>query len=73
MHEWKRIFSDRKRRAVMLCIPLLCLFLFFFQKCSGRFGNLIPDARDYRMLLEAHQGETPEQIVESFPDRWLIS
>ena len=51
MNEWRRIISDRKRRLAMLCIPLLCLFLFFYQKCDGNFPSLITDAQEYRNLL----------------------
>lgn len=43
MNEWKRIISDRKRLMAILCIPLLCLALFFFQKCDGDFGTLLTD------------------------------
>ena len=48
MYEWIRIFSDRKRRLAILSIPLVCLCLFFYQKCGGNFGALLTDARDYR-------------------------
>ncbi len=68
MNEWKRIFSDRKRRIAMLCIPLVCLVLFFFQKCDGNFGALVTDAQDYRAQLESY--ESPEQIVEAMGKSW---
>ena len=53
MNEWKRIISNRRRLSAMLCIPLVCLVLFFWQKCSGDFGTLLTDAAQYRSLVEA--------------------
>lgn len=73
MNEWKRIFSDPKRRTAILCIPIVCLALFFYQKCDGDFGSLVADARDYRDLLEAYSGSTPAQIVEAFSDNWSLT
>lgn len=73
MNEWKRIFSDRKRRLALLCIPILCLFLFFYQKCDGNFPALITEAQEYRELLAAYSDCTPAEIVEAFPDPWSIT
>ena len=73
MNEWKRIFSDRRRRLAMLCIPLLCLFLFFYQKCGGNFPALITGTREYRELLAEYADSTPAEIVEAFPDPWSIT
>lgn len=73
MNEWKRIFSHRKRRLAMLCIPLLCLCLFFYQKCGGNFLALITDAQEYRELLATYSDCTPGEIVEAFPDPWSIT
>lgn len=73
MNEWKRIFSDPRRRLAMLCIPLLCLFLFFYQKCGGDFPALITDAREYRELLAEYADSAPAEIVEAFPDPWSIT
>ncbi len=73
MNEWKRIISDRKRLIAILCIPLLCLALYFYQKCDGDFGTLLTDAEEYRELLEAYSGSTPEQIVEAFSDNWSLT
>ena len=70
MYEWIRIFSDRKRRLAFLCIPLVCLFLFFYQKCGGNFGALLTDARDYRQLLSDYQDKAPEEIVEILSQTW---
>ena len=64
MYEWIRIFSDRKRRLAILSIPLVCLCLFFYQKCGGNFGALLTDARDYRQMLSDYQDKAPEEIVE---------
>lgn len=73
MNEWRRIFSDRRRRLAMLCIPLLCLFLFFYQKCGGDFPALITDAQEYRELLAEYADSTPTEIVEAFPDPWSVT
>ena len=73
MNEWKRIISDRKRLAAFLCIPLLCLALFFYQKCDGDFGTLLTDAEEYRELLEAYSRSTPAQIVEAHSENWSLT
>ena len=73
MNEWKRIFSDRRRCLTILCIPILCLFLFFYQKSNGNFGALITEAENYRELLTSYSGSTPEEIVEAFPNQWLVT
>ena len=73
MNEWRRIFSDRKRRIAMFCIPVICLALFFYQTCDGDFGALVRDAQDYRALLETYSGSTPAEIVEAFPDPWAVT
>ena len=70
MNEWKRIISDRKRLTVFLCLPLLCLVLFFYQKCDGDFSTLLMDASEYRELLEAHSQSTPAQIADAFSENW---
>lgn len=70
MNEWMRIFSDRKRRAAILCIPLVCLVLFFFQKCNGDPGALWTEARDYQLLLESYKGSTPAEIAEILENNW---
>ncbi len=73
MNEWKRIISDRKRLMAILCIPLLCFALFFYQKCDGDFGTLLTDAEEYRELLETYSGSTPAQIVEAYAGNWSLS
>ena len=73
MLEWRRILSDPKRRITLICIPLVCLFLFFYQKCSGDFGALVTESAQYRQLLESYGQSTPAQIVEDLSGRWDIS
>lgn len=75
MNECRRIFSDRKRRIAILCIPILCLALFFYQKCDGNFGALVTEAQEYRALLDRFQGSSPEEIVQAFADTdiWMLS
>lgn len=64
MNEAKRIFSNR-RLIVILCIPLICLILFFYQKCDGNFTDLLPEAREYRSLLVRFQDNTPAEVAEA--------
>ncbi|MCD7756033.1 MAG: hypothetical protein LUJ09_06880 [Firmicutes bacterium] len=73
MNEWKRILSDVRRRTAILCIPLLCLFLFFYQKCDGDFTALLTDAEEYRQLLETYEGSTPAEIAEVYPYTWSLT
>ena len=73
MNEWKRILSDRRRCIAFLCIPILCLFLFFYQKCDGDFGALLTDAQAYRELLQAHQNDTPAQIAKAYEGNWSLT
>lgn len=73
MNEWKRILSDRKRFTIFLCLPLLCLVLFFYQKCDGDFSTLLTDANEYRELLEVHSQGTPAQIVDAFSENWSLT
>ena len=73
MNEWKRILSDRRRRIAFICIPILCLFLFFYQKCGGDFGALLTDAQGYRELLQTHQNDTPAQIVKTYEGNWSLT
>ncbi len=70
MNEWKRILSDGRRRTAILCIPLLCLFLFFYQKCDGDFTALLTDAEEYRQLLETYEDSTPAEIAEVYTNTW---
>ena len=73
MNEWKRILSDRRRRMAMVSIPILCLFLFFYQKCSGDFSTLATDAQEYRQLLEQYRHDSPTEIVEAYNDHWSLT
>lgn len=73
MNEWKRIFSDCRRRTAILCIPILCLVLFFYQKCDGNFGALATGAQDYRELLETYSASTPAEIAEEFSDNLALT
>ena len=73
MNEWKRIISDKKRLIAIWCIPLLCLALFFYQKCDGKFGTLLSDAEEYRELLNVYSGSTPAQIVEAYSENWSLT
>ena len=73
MSEWKRIFSNRKWRITVLCIPVICVAIFFYQKCNGNFGKLLSDAQEYRTILQTYSMCTPDEIVDAFPDIWLLS
>ncbi len=73
MNEWRRIFSDRRRAAAILCIPIFCLALFFYRKCGGNFAALVPEARAYRALLETYRDSTPEEIAARLEEQWMRS
>lgn len=62
MNEAKRIFSNPRRVLVCLCIPLVCLFFFLFQKCDCVFQYLLPACKEYRQVVEAHHDMSPEEI-----------
>lgn len=70
MNEWKRILSNRQRRIAILCIPILCLALFFYQKSGGNFCALAEQAQDYRALLDAYSGNTPAEIAQALSASW---
>lgn len=69
MNEAKRIFSNR-RLIVILCIPLICLILFFYQKCDGNFANLLPEAREYQNLLVKFRDSAPAEIAEALNSQY---
>ncbi len=73
MNEWLRIFSHRKRRAAIVLIPLVCLFLFFYQKCDGDFSALITDAREYQQMVDIYRGSTYQEIKASMDTTWGLS
>ena len=73
MNEWKRILSNRRRRILLICIPILCLLLFCYQKCDGNFENLLSDAREYQVLLDSFDGKSPEEILADYEDRQNLS
>ena len=73
MNEWKRIISNLRLRIAYICIPILCLFLFFYQKCDGDFSALVTDAQAYRDLLETHKNDTPAQIVKVYEGSWFLT
>lgn len=73
MNEWRRILSDKRRLAAILCIPVLCFILFFYQKSNGNFVSLISDAREYRALVENYRDTDPEEIVEELESNWMPS
>lgn len=70
MIEWKRIASDRKRFAMMLCIPLVCLVLFFYQKT---IDAMIADPEEYQALVEEWRNSTPEEIVATLSEQFELT
>ena len=69
MGEWKRIISDRRRCAAVLGVLILCFAVFIWQ---GYADGLRADPREYRALVEQWRDSSPEEIIESFSDRWLV-
>ena len=70
MIEWKRIVSDRKRIALMFCIPLVCLVLFFYQKT---IDAMMADPQEYRALVEEWRDSSPEKIVAMLSEQFELS
>lgn len=70
MIEWKRIASDRKRIALMFCIPLVCLALFFYQKA---IDAMMAPPQEYRALIEEWRGSSPEEIVAVLSEKFELS
>lgn len=69
MNEAKRIFSNRQRLLTVLCIPLVCLILFFWQKCDGKFVDLFAQAQEYRELIAQYADAPLDEIIETFDAR----
>lgn len=65
MSEWKRIFSDRRRCAILLVIPLLCIGLLFYQKWCDAF---LADPADYRELVDKWRYADPEEVVAALSE-----
>lgn len=63
MSELKRILSARKRRIILIAVPILCFVLFFYTKCGGKWNALFDDARNYRDTLAKYDGKTSAEIV----------
>ncbi len=73
MNEWRRLMSDRRRRVLLLCIPILCLLLFCYQKCDGKFDHLFTDAQEYRALLDTYDGKSVDEIVAAFEGNYSLT
>lgn len=65
MNEVRRILSNRRRRLILLMIPLLCLGLFLYEKGGGRFDTLKSSAEEYRTLLSEYEGKSTEEILDA--------
>ena len=70
MNEWKRIVSDRKRLVLMLCIPLVCFALFFYQKAMDAMWA---DPQEYRALVEKWRDHDPEEILAALSEQFEMS
>lgn len=70
MNEWKRIVSDRKRLVLMLCIPLVCFALFFYQKAMDAMWA---DPQEYRALVEKWRDHDPEEILAALSEQFELS
>ena len=70
MNEWKRIVSDRKRLVLMLCIPLVCFALFFYQKAMDAMWA---DPQEYRALVEKWRDRDPEEILAALSEKFEMS
>ena len=70
MNEWKRIVSDRKRLVLMLCIPLICFALFFYQKAMDAMWA---DPQEYRALVEKWRDHDPDEILAALSEQFELS
>ena len=70
MNEWKRIVSDRKRFVLMLCIPLVCFALFFYQKTMDA---MLSDPQEYRALVEKWRDHDPEDVLAALSEQYEMS
>lgn len=70
MNEWKRIVSDRKRISLIVCVPLVCLALFFYQKTVD---TMTADPQEYRELIEEFHSSTPDKIVAELSEQFELT
>lgn len=70
MTEWKRIASNRKRICLMLCIPLICLFLFLYRDAMDA---MIAPPQEYATLVDQWRDSNPEEILEAFSGQYALS
>ena len=70
MIEWKRILSDRKRIMLILCIPVVCLTLFFYKKT---IDAMMADPAEYRGLVEQWRSSTPDEIVAALSEQFELT
>ena len=65
MSEWKRIFSDRRRCAILLVIPLLSIGLLFYQKWCDAF---LSDPAEYRELVDKWRYIDSEEVAAALSE-----
>ena len=70
MIEWKRILSESKRIALILCIPLICFLLFFYQKTVDA---MMADPKEYRGLVEQWRNSAPDEIVAVLSEQFELT
>lgn len=70
MTEWKRIASNRKRICLMLCIPLICLFLFLYR---DTMDAMIAPPQEYEILVNVWRDSDPEEILEALSGQYALS
>ena len=70
MSEWKRIASNRKRICLMLCIPLICLFLFLYR---DTMDAMIAPPQEYEILVNVWRDIDPEEILEALSGQYALS
>ena len=68
--ECRRIFSNRKRLVLMLCIPLICVAVFFYQK---NMDAMLADPAEYRALIEQWRDSTPDEILADLDSQPMFS
>ncbi len=74
MNELGRIISDKKRLAVLIILPFICLFLFFSELVKGDLATgiekLTASAREYRDEIEQYKDEEPEVTAAALEEKY---
>lgn len=72
MNELKRILSDKRRAAILLILPIICIGLFLFDRMGGnlRIGwrLMVDEGREYRETIDKYRGMEANEIIKLSAD-----